>query len=338
MAINFKKSNIYSILPLFFFNFCMIILFNENFVYSYYILPFKIIRTPLSELYNIHFNISKNEIFLNYTNNLYISTSLKINNSFIIKGDIRSDLLCTYYTCDQFKSNLDFNITENFNNVNISNIYKKIIQRNDPNFDEKKISLYIGFGISQFDFKSDCISFVKEVKKNDNTVKSYVWSMNYYNSNNQKNYDGELIIGIEPHEYLPEIFNKSNYFTINNYIDEFSLYYPVFEKNIYGILYNSIYFYDNNSNSIDSNIIECKELEGFFNMNIGMIKSPGEYFDLIKNYFFNQYINDCKEIEFSHYYRAFVCEKKNLKVEEFYKKFPTLYFKNVDFNYIFELT
>ena len=336
-----KNTNNYSKLPFFFFKFFMIALFNENIVYAYYILPFKIIRTPLSDLYNIHFNISKDEIFLNYTNNIHLSTSLKINNSFTIKGDLRSDLLCTYYTSNQFKSNLDFNITEDYNNVNISNIYKKIIQKGGEDFDEKNISIYIGFGISQFDRTSECISFVEEVKKNDNTVKSYVWSMNYYSSNNKKDYDGELIIGIEPHGYLPDTFDNSNYMTINNYIDEFSEYYPMYEKNIYGILFNSIYFYDNNEKSIDINIISCKEresLEGFFNMNFGMIKSPEEYFDLIKNYFFNKYINNCKEITFSRYYRAFVCEKKNFNVEDFYKKFPTIYLKNVDFNYIFELT
>ena len=80
-------------------------------------------------------------------------------------------------------------------------------------------------------------------------------------------------------------------------------------------------------------------MDGYFRFNSGMIQSSYEYFYLIKKNFFDNFINSkiCKEIIFSKSYHTFVCDKKKLNVEKFYKMFPTLYFKNIDLNYIFEL-
>ena len=337
-----KNSIINSILPYLIFNICLILFFNNRFIYSYYIIPFKYNRDSLSDLYQIHSNLTKEKIFLNYTMELSLLTYLKINSSIQFKGYISSRSVCTTYDYGKSEYNFDFNILNEHNNINISNIVNKIVDNNRINLDGKEIYLLIGFGISQFNLTSDCISFVDEIKKNDNTVKSYVWSIKYYDLNNKNNYDGELIIGIEPHDYQPNVFDKSKYLTINNYIDEDSIYFPTFEKNQYGIQFNSVYFYNNNDNSFE-NIIKCHEqnsMEGFFDMKIGMIQCTHEYYELINKNFFKKYLNShsCKEIIFTRNSYTIVCEKKELNIEEFYKNFPTLYFKNVDSNYIFEFT
>ena len=99
-------------------------------------------------------------------------------------------------------------------------------------------------------------------------------------------------------------------------------------------------FYNNNNISPD-NLIKCinpESMDTSLSFNIGMIQSPTEYLNLIKNNFFKKYLNQniCKEITFSYYY-TYVCDKNKLDIEQFYKTFPTLYFKNIDINYIFEL-
>ena len=205
--------------------------------------------------------------------------------------------------------------------------------------------MIIGLGISQYDLLSGCKSFIDEIKKNDNTIKTYAWSINYFDDElkNKNNYDGELIIGIEPHEYLPSIYNEDNSITINNHIDEYSYYYPMFEYNEYGIQFNSIYFYINNKNS-SKNLISCvnpTSMDGLFSFDKGMIRGPNEYYFLIKTNFFDKYLNlnICKEVSFTDYTsHYFICDKQKLNIDEFYKSFPTLYFKHIDLNYIFELT
>ena len=309
---------------------------NKNFVSSYYILPFKHIRTTLSELYNIHADKAKDEIFLNYTNNFNLLTPFKINDSFTYYGILKSGLVCTSLSYDSYISGSDYNLKNNNSYINITNIFNKIkIDSNNADH----VEILIGLGISQFNLSHDCISFAEEIKKNDNTAKTYTWSIKYNEYNQQNNgFDGEMIIGIEPHEYQPLIYKELNYRTINSYLNEDSDYYPMFENNDFGILFNSIYFYNNNDNSSGNiiKIINPTSMDGFFSFSSGMIQSPKEYMTLIKNNFFDKY--PCKKVIFSLYYFTFVCDKSQINTELFIKSFPTLYFKHIDLNYIYELT
>ena len=320
----------------FFLNLYLIAILNSNYVSSYYILPFKHIRTSLSDLYNIHQDKTKDEIFLNYTNNFNLLTPFKINDSFTYYGLYRSGLVCTSISYDSYISDSDYNLKNNNTYINISNIFNKI-KLDSNNTDH--VEILIGLGITQFNLSNDCVSLAEEIKKNDNNTKTYTWSIKYNEYNQQNNnFDGEIIIGIEPHEYQPLVYKELNYRTINSYLNEVSEYFPMYENNHFGILFNSIYFYNNNDIS-SGNEIKIKNpssMDGFFSLNFGMIQSPQEYMTLIRNNFFDKY--PCKKVTFSLYYFTFVCEKSQINTNLFIKSFPTLYFKHIDLNYIYELT
>lgn len=309
---------------------------NKNFVSSYYILPFKHIKTSLSDLYNIHPDKTKDEIFLNYTNNFNLLTPFKMNDTFTYYGLLKSGLVCTSLSYYSYTSEPDYKLKNNKTYINISNIFNKIkIDSNNTDH----VEILIGLGISQFDLSHDCVSFVHEIKKNDNTAKSYTWSIKYNEySHENNNFDGEMIIGIEPHEYQPLIYKELNYRTINSYINEDSEYYPMYENNNFGILFNSIYFYNNNdiSSGNEIKIINPSSMDGFFSFNFGMIQSPQEYMALIRNNFFDKF--PCNKVTFSQYYFTYSCDKKQLNTEDFKQRFPTLYFKHIELNYIYELT
>ena len=312
---------------------------------SYYIIPFKQFKSSLKDLYQLHPNISKNELYLNFTNEIILYTFLKINNSQIYQAILQSNEICSSFSdgdcLNEFNS--DFKLPSNHINANLSEVFDKIYEKNNISFNNKKcINGIIGFGNSDYLVDPSCISFVEQVKKIDNTVKSYTWSIYYFNSSqkNGYNYDGYIIIGIEPHEYQPVIFKESNYRKLYSYEDSHDDYF--YKKNSeYIIKYDSIYFYNNNNLSSD-NLIKCEgpsSMDGFFRFNLGMIQSSLEYFYNIKKYFFNNYINSniCKEIIFSEFYHTFVCEKNKLDVDIFYNSFPTLYFKSIGLDFIFEL-
>ena len=144
----------------FFLNLYLMTIVNINFVSSYYILPFKHIRTSLSELYKIYPDKTKDEIFLNYTNNFNLLTPFKINDSFIYYGILKSGLLCTSLSYDSYISDSDYNLKNNNTYINISNIFNKIkIDSNNTDH----VEILIGLGISQFNLSHDCISFVEEI-------------------------------------------------------------------------------------------------------------------------------------------------------------------------------
>ena len=321
-----------------------LIIIQINFISSYYIIPFKYYKISLSDSYKIHNNITQDEIFLNFTNNIILYSMLQKNNSYTVQAFLKSKDICSSFLGNSCTS--EFNSIINLSNVhinqNISKILDKIYVNGESILENKKcFSVLLGFGFQNTILSKNCISLIEQIKINDNNANTYTWSLNYFNSTlkNNYNYDGEIIIGIEPHEYKPHIFNLSNYRTIYTY-EDFDNYY-LNKNSEYCIKFDSIYFY-NNSNKSSDNIVKCvgpSSMDGYFRFNSGMIQSSYEYFYLIKKNFFDNFINSkiCKEIIFSKSYHTFVCDKKKLDVEKFYKMFPTLYFKNIDLNYIFEL-
>ena len=320
----------------------ILFMINENYSLSFYIIPFKYFKN--SSLRELNNNSKNEELFLNNINKISLYTSLKINDFQRFEGFIESKPVCISITDKTCISNREeYSFSNNYNYTNISIIFDEITKYSKSYFESKEcISGVLGFGIPKYSLSDDCISIVQQIKKIDSTIKTYTWSLRYFNSSERNNYgyDGEIIIGIEPHNYLPYIFNESNYQTIYNF--QGSDYYSYDYNSEYRIQFEDIYFYKDNNISLE-NIIKCygpQSMDGYFQFDLGMIQSSYDYFYLIKNNFFNKYIDSgsCKEIIFSGIYHTFICNKNKLNIKEFYKNFPSIFFKKIDLNYIFELS
>ena len=314
-------------------------IFCLNFIYSYYIFPFKHLKPDLTELYQIHSNISKEEIFLNYTNTISIYSVIEIDNSQIYEMFFKSKEKCTLLTNESCISDLN-NIPKNDHiYTNISKIFDFI---NKNNISNKCIKGEIGLALPGYTSKSTCFPIVSEIKENDNTTTSQVWSIRYYNSTKNKDFDGEIIIGIEPHEYDPSIYNELDYFTIYNHINQ-DYYNDRWDTDHIGfsLEFEKVYFY-NDSNKESIEIITSEGREAALEFDLGMIKCPFVYFVLTRDYFFLKYINlnICQEITFGDSFHSFVCDKNKLgiKADEFYKLYPSIYFFSFHLNYTFVLT
>ena len=328
-----------------FYYYFIYIFFLVNIIHSYYIFPFKYHRPDLSELYLIHSNLSKEEIFLNYINSLSLYTIIKINDSKIYRMILNSKEKCSFITNDTCVLDNNNYPQHSHINSNISNIFEEIIHISKNVMPCQCNSGVIGLALPGYTSKSTCFPMINEIKKNDNTIKNQVWSIKYYNSSQNKDFDGEIIIGIEPHEYEPTIYNESDYHQIYNYINQD--YYDVYDdeeitKNYrdfaFTIKFEKVYYYNDSKseNIIELTNSESKEAELEFDL--GMIKCPFVYWLFIKNHFFQEYINlnICEEIKG---YYTFVCDKKKLnnKLEQFYKSYPNIYFFSVNLNYTFSL-
>ena len=177
----------------------------------FYIFPFKYLKPDLSELYKIHSNLSKEEIFLNYTNSLLLYTLIQTDNSQIIEMFFDSKDKCTSLLNDTCvtnpnnKINLKSNLSKIFDSMNSSNPCSKGV---------------IGLALPGYTTKKKCSYITEKVKESDNSVKKEVWSIKYFNPSEKKDFEGEIIIGIEPHDYEPSIFNESNYKNVYNHINE----------------------------------------------------------------------------------------------------------------------
>ena len=314
------------------------IYFLINAIYSYYVFPFKYHRPNLLELSRNYPNLSKEEIYFNYLNSLSIYTLVEIENSKIYEMFFNSKEKCTFLTnktCISERINIP---KQNHTNSNISKIFEFINKNNSL---EKCISGEIGLALPGYINKLICFPMISEIKNNDNTVKSLVWSIKYYNDSQNNYYDGEIIIGMEPHEYEPSIYNESDYYKLNNYINEEYYEYGYINNMAFTIKFEKVYFYINSNEDIINEFIDSDYNEASLEFELGMIKCPFIYFILIKEYFFEKFINSsiCKEMIILDQSHSFICDKNklNMKISEFYKLYPSIYFYSFHLNYTFVL-
>ena len=178
--------------------------------------------------------------------------------------------------------------------------------------------------------------------KNDDYITKYSWTYEYFDKTNYKNniiknksvidnYDGLLIIGKYPHEYNPDLY--SGHYLNNIYSDKDSY------KFLWNFAFTKIYYdiYNNKEESIIN--LNQTQVELLFDINY--IISTKEYYDSINENYFNFYINKniCNinnmKFEFNEY-EIISCFKENFTIND-KKKFPSIYFRHVEFNYTFFL-
>ena len=317
--------------------------FFFQFVQSYYIFPFKILKPDLSDLYKSFPQNTKEEVYLSYLNIASLFTHIKLQNSNIYELFFKVDEKCSFPTNSSCITNYKSNIFDKFKhkNENILNVLNVIMD--SPPKDECT-NIKIGLAMRGYQGKDRCIYIIDQVKKNDKSVNLTMYNFNYYNEleKNDKGFDGELIIGAAPHETDTGYYNESDFITVSNYVDEY--YYTDMWDGKYinfTLHFKNVFFYLNNNN-IDENKIYVNTTESdkaSIDFEIGLTKCPFQYYTLIKSVFFQQYIttNACKETTISGGFYGILCDKNKLNAKDFYEKFPTIYFEHLDFNYTFTL-
>ena len=187
-----------------------------------------------------------------------------------------------------------------------------------------------------FIFQTDVFPFFSSLKK-ANIINSYTFTFKYfsslslidtiYNYQKQNKPIGAFIIGDEPHNYE----SNKNVYNENEYIKIGALY--QFDGLYWDINFNSIYTISKNDNN--SKIGDFGATWGELNPNIGFIFSTTFYFNTMKNIFFSNFKEICKERELGRYHTYIECDKNEKFMVD---SFPTLYFEHKEFETIFNLT
>ena len=179
--------------------------------------------------------------------------------------------------------------------------------------------------------------------KSKDIISSHIFNVVYNkrNSNENKTYDFEIIIGSEPHNISPDKYDTNDLKYINalsysgelNWIIEFHevFYFPEnFKLNINNNLG------DFNEISLDINLNDKKlysyDDRALFSFDLDGILCPKFYYFTINKTFFGNHTDKCK-IQRLKKYSIFVCDKDFNT-----KNFPSIYFYHKDLNYTFILT
>ena len=141
-------------------------------------------------------------------------------------------------------------------------------------------------------------------------------------------YDGILIIGNEPHQYLKDSYNEIQLFRTRACRRDKELSWDIYFNKIF-------YKYNNEEKILDkgSEYFNQASLNPFS----GTIEGTMTYERNIRNNYFNQLIKEKKCFRISKdYFIFYYCDKNNIKQHDL-ESFPILYFSNLELNQIFEL-
>ena len=110
--------------------------------------------------------------------------------------------------------------------------------------------------------------------KNLNIIDNYVYAIYY-----KKNDEGFILIGEEPHNVMPDLFNEEKYRKTNALSDGY-------DSMEWKTEFTQIFFYDN---GIKKKLTEDKRAK--FDIEINYIIGTNNYKKNIENYFFEKYID-----------------------------------------------
>ena len=154
-----------------------------------------------------------------------------------------------------------------------------------------------------------------------NIIDNYVYAINY-----KRDDEGFILMGEEPHNVMPDLFNEEKLRKTNALSDEY-------DSLEWKTEFTQIYFYDN---GIKRKLTEDKRAK--FDIDINYIIGTNNYKKNIENYFFGKYIekNICYyEKVKNQRYSVLICNKDS---SFDINSFPNIYFYHRIFNYTFELT
>ena len=355
------------------FIFTLLIFSFFNASYEYIVIPFKNLNSKLPKSYN--FNSITGEQFLEFSTNKLVSSislgtpykSLELYLTmdyrlfFIGKGYCYKDAKSfyepmksdSYIDSDKLYPNpfndlrnmavgkekctlfSDYNLKTNMTLDKLQLYYGSKAEYSENIYDKEKICGIMGFKFHLPQSYNDKFVGLETVLKMSGVDNSSYWNIEFFDENQKKkhnNFDGYIILGSGDYKYLKDIKN----ITEDDIQHTYSSY--ALGSLEWTVNFQPIYFYysQDNKTTMDfdySNIA--------FNFDIKYYFATKQYFDLIKKYFFNEYISKgiCKINSLNEFYLKYkyiTCDKKNFNEEK--KKFPTLYMKSSAFNNTFELT
>ena len=306
------------------------------------------IGSPTTKIYSL----LDFEKYVSYLDNSICKLQSKYNNysssSFLSTSDyniVFSHFSNMCFAKEIFYAFTDFNLKEKnlIKMENLSFLYATIPKNDSLYFKlnlKQKLTGYSCFhlGLQIPGSMNYYESFIQQLKKNDYIETTY-WTIEYNNKNNKNFFDNDsyLYIGLPPHKYNPNKYQENNFrsivsqLRIKNYED--------YRVNIWGIIFDKIYFISQNKTSNDNEIL-LQTTKVKFDLSLNLIEGSNNYLNNIENIFFNYLYNksicfkEKTQSEKNGIYFVIWCDKKYY---DEIKKFPTLYFKSNELEYIFEL-
>ena len=246
-----------------------------------------------------------------------------------------------------FCNNYDINNKKCLNYKNYKDI--NFIYTEPPDYDEEgniieneKKYTYIEIGLnlkSHYSSNGDKYSLANNLFKN-NYINSKNWFIyffpkikNYNNENNNiENNEGILVLGDNPLNFFGEKYNKDDIRSCQGINKKYDY------RDYWSIVFQELK--QRTLKADNKNIVIETDLQGVINYNYNVIIGNKHYMDIIEKTFFWPYItqNICHKNLANNKFYFYSCKLFSLNLKEINENFPSLYFKQKEFDFTFELT
>ena len=289
----------------------------------------------------ISLNVEDFSMHHKINNNLFNDTLYKRSNSktFEKLENIYND---PSLNKEYFKEQVLFYTDLNFKNkIKIKDLLFSLIEYRHEKIEKNDSSLCINIGFQLSENSKDDLYNKKLITnivvqlKEKNIISSYNFNIHFNNFKiNEENFDGFIVIGNEPHNYLKDLYNEYQLFKTLAFKKD---------KNLsWDIHFNKIFYKSQYKNQYNSYEIIIDNQIDFYNQatltpSSSLIVGTNNYEKKIKFDFFDELISleKCKR-ENKKFTIIYYCYKNKITKEDL-EKFPTLYFFNVELDYTFEL-
>lgn len=176
---------------------------------------------------------------------------------------------------------------------------------------------------------------------NNNYINNQNWFINFFNKGDYNDKDNEniieandegiLVFGIEPIDFFGNKYNRDNIVSCQGINTNYDY------QNYWSIIFQEV---KQKTLKLDNkDVVIQNNLQGVINFNYNIIVGNNHYMDVITNTFFLTYITEgvCKKQLANNKFYYFVCNSQYLNLNQIKENFPSLYFKQNEFNYTFEL-
>ena len=240
------------------------------------------------------------------------------------------------YVKDSFNFCVQYNIEqkkcEQYKEYIMDFIYSKKAKIDDTEKDDKGKNNYVEIGLNLKTHYDTKYSLYKNLYENY-FISNNAWFLYYFekNSDNTDQDDGIIVFGEEPNNFFKDqkLFNSSNIFYTSGINRNYDY------TNYWSLVFNEV-----KMGSIDgkTEFLFDSNVQGVINHNYKVIVGSEKYKEFIEDKFFNNIDNNiCFKKLLNDKFYYYVCNSNLLTMEDIKKKFPIIYMKQIDLNYVFEL-
>ena len=248
-------------------------------------------------------------------------------------------IFCTNYNLEKKKCS-DYKY---FNDINFIISEWDDYEEEEKNKNNKYAYLEIGVSTQSQYMKDETKYSLFENFVNKNYINNHHWFLYFFDktkdklNNNEKNEDDEnddgiIVFGKDPVEFFVDKYNKENITSCQGINKDYDY------KNSWSLIFQEV---KQKTLKLDNkDVIIGNDIQGVINFNYKTIVGNNRYLEIIEKTFFLTYITEsiCEKKIANNKFYYFVCKSFSLSMNKIRENFPSLYFKQNELDFTFELT